>query len=280
MDPGSVTGRRALFQAAVVQLNSTSDEEANWKQVESLVREAAARGARFVSTPENTPFLGPHAEKVKRAEALEGRTCGRFGELARELGIHLLLGSFAELSDEPDRCYNTSVLFGPDGQRLAAYRKIHLFDVDVSSEVCFQESATVKPGRDTVVASTELGGIGLTVCYDLRFPGLYARLRRQGAELITIPSAFTATTGRDHWHVLVRARAIETQSYILAAAQQGAHDDGGLRESYGHSMIVDPWGKILAEATGGPGFALAEIDLDRVEKIRQAIPMGGQDRPE
>ena len=279
MDPGSVTGRRALYQAAVVQLNSTSDEEANWKQVEALVREAAACGARFVATPENTPFLGPHAEKVRRAEALDGPTCRRFAGLARELGIHLLLGSFAELIDEPDRCYNTSVLFGPDGQRLAAYRKIHLFDVDVSSEVCFQESATVKPGAETVVASTEMGGIGLTVCYDLRFPDLFGRLRRQGAELITIPSAFTATTGRDHWHVLVRARAIETQSYVLAAAQQGRHDDGGLRESYGHSIIVDPWGKILAEVTDGPGIAVAEVDLDRVVKIRQAIPMGRQDRP-
>jgi predicted amidohydrolase len=138
----------------------------------------------------------------------------------------------------------------------------------------------VKPGAETVVASTELGGIGLTVCYDLRFPDLYARLRRQGAELITIPSAFTATTGRDHWHILVRARAIETQSYVLAAAQQGTHDDEGLRESYGHSLIVDPWGKVLTEATGGPGVVLAEIDLDRVAEIRQAIPMGGQDRLE
>jgi predicted amidohydrolase len=244
------------------------------------VREAAVRGARFVSTPENTPFLGPHAEKVKRAEALDGPTCRRFAGLARELGIHLLLGSFAELSDEPDRCYNTSVLFGPDGQRLAAYRKIHLFDVDVSPEVRFQESATVKPGAETVVASTELGGIGLTVCYDLRFPELFGLLRRQGAELITVPSAFTATTGRDHWHILIQARAIETQSYVLAAAQQGTHDDEGLRQSYGHSLIVDPWGKILAEATGGPGVVLAEIDLDRVAQVRLAIPMGGQDQPE
>lgn len=138
----------------------------------------------------------------------------------------------------------------------------------------------MKPGVETVVASTELGGIGLTVCYDLRFPELFGRLRRQGAELITVPSAFTATTGRDHWHILVRARAIETQSYVLAAAQQGTHDDGGLRESYGYSLIVDPWGKILTEATGGPGVVLAEIDLDRVARVRLAVPMGGQDRPE
>ena len=262
-----------LFKAAVVQLSSTRDEEANWQQVESLIRDASAMDARLVCTPENTPFLGPHEEKVRRAESLDGHTCRRFEQLARELGIHLLLGSFAEASDDPDRCYNTSVLFGTDGRRLAAYRKIHLFDVDVSSEVTFQESDTVKPGSTPVVAATGLGMIGLAVCFDLRFAGLFQRLRGKGAELITIPSAFTATTGRDHWHVLVRARAIETQSFVLAAAQQGTHDDDGLRESYGHSLIVDPWGEILAEATGGPGIAMAEIDLERVKRIRRAMPM-------
>ena len=268
-----MTGGCVLFQAAAVQLNSTSDCEANWEQADELVREASALGARFVSTPENTPFLGPHTEKVARAEPLDGPTCLRFSELARELEIHLLLGSFAELSDDPARCFNTSVLFGPEGTRIAAYRKIHLFDVDVSPDVSFQESATVKPGSEIVVARTDLGAIGLSVCFDLRFADLYARLRNLGAELITIPAAFTATTGRDHWHVLIRARAIETQCYVLAAAQQGSHDDDGLRESFGHSLIVDPWGEVLAEATDGPGVVLAQIDLDRVVRVRQAIPM-------
>ncbi|NNK47541.1 MAG: carbon-nitrogen hydrolase family protein, partial [Gemmatimonadetes bacterium] len=194
------------------------------------------------------------------------------------LGIHLLLGSFAERSDDPRRCYNTSVLFGPDGGRLAVYRKIHLFDVDVSPEVRFQESVTVKPGAEAVVAKTELGSVGLTVCFDLRFSGLYRELTRQGAELITIPSAFTATTGRDHWRVLVRARAIETQCYVMAAAQCGTHDEEGLRESYGHSLIVDPWGVVLAELPGGPGVALAEVDLDRVREVRRAIPATDHDR--
>ena len=213
-----------------------------------------------------------------RAEALEGPTCQRFGKLARELRVHLLLGSFAERSDDPDRCYNTSVLLGPDGSCLAAYRKIHLFDVDVSPEVRFQESATVKPGAETVVALTELAGIGLTVCYDLRFADLYGRLRSQGAELITVPSAFTATTGRDHWHILIRARAIETQCYVIAAAQHGNHDDEGLRESYGHSVIVDPWGEVLAEVSDGPGVALAEIDLEHLNRVRRAIPVGDHAR--
>jgi predicted amidohydrolase len=264
-----------VYLAAVLQLNCTSDEEANWRQARELATRAAGYGARLVATPENTNFLGPHEEKVRRAQALEGATVQRFSGLARELRVHLLLGSFNERSEDPGRCHNTSVLFGPDGSRLAAYRKIHLFDVDVSPEVRFSESATVKPGEDTVVVSTELGRLGLTVCYDLRFPRLYQRLRDEGAELLTVPSAFTLTTGKDHWHALLRARAIETQCFVLAPAQHGKHDDRGLRESYGHAMIVDPWGQILAEAGDGPGLALAEIDLERVQRVRRAIPIAG-----
>lgn len=262
-----------MFRAAVVQLSSGADVEANWRGVETLVRAAAAEGARFIATPENTPFLGPHSEKVRRAEPLDGPTCRRTAELAAELGIFLLLGSFAERSQDPERCYNTSVLFGPDGRRRAAYRKIHLFDVDVSPQVRFQESATVLPGADSVVVDTEIGRVGMSVCYDLRFPGLYQKLRQQGADLITIPSAFTAVTGRDHWHVLVRARAIETQCFVLAPAQQGRHDDEGLRESYGHSLIVDPWGAVIAEAEmEAPGFVVAEIDGERTARVRRQIP--------
>ncbi len=211
-------------------------------------------------------------EKAGRAQPLDGPICSFFAGLARELEIHLLLGSFAERSDDPQRCYNTSGLFGSDGDRLAVYRKIHLFDVDVSPEVRFQESVTVKPGDEVVVATTVLGSVGLSVCYDLRFSGLYRELRRQGAELITIPSAFTATTGKDHWRVLVRARAIETQCYVMAAAQCGTHDEEGLRESYGHSLIVDPWGVVLAELPGGPGVGLANVELERVREVRRAIP--------
>jgi deaminated glutathione amidase len=268
------------FVAAVVQLTSTSDEEANWDSVRGLVERAAAHGARLVATPENTNYLGPHDEKVRRAEPLDGRTAGRFAELARRLGIHLLLGSFNEASDEPARCHNTSLLFGPDGGLVAAYRKLHLFDVDIPGGVRFAESATCKPGATTpgqddglVVASTELGRIGLTICYDLRFAELYRRLADLGADLLMAPSAFTLATGKDHWEPLLRARAIENQCYVLAPAQSGVHDDGGLRESYGHAMIVDPWGLPLAVAADGPGFALAEIDLDRVDRVRRAIPV-------
>jgi len=261
------------FLAAVVQLNGSSDEEGNWRQASALVRLAAERGARFVSTPENTNYLGPHEEKVRRAQPLDGSTCRRFSELAAELGIHLLLGSFNEKSSEETRCFNTSVLFGPSGEPLAVYRKIHLFDVDVSDEVRFRESATVVPGEDIVCVDIPLARIGLTICYDLRFGELYRRLRREGAQVLTVPSAFTATTGKDHWEPLLRARAIETQCYVIAAAQTGRHDDRGLRHSHGHATIVDPWGHVLATVPEGPGIALAEIDLDRVDSVRGKIPV-------
>jgi predicted amidohydrolase len=264
--------------AAVVQLTSTSQAERNQDEAERLIRRAARYGASLVATPENTEFLGPHEQKVTRAEPLDGPVCRRFGGLARELGLHLLLGSFAERSPEPSRCYNTSVLFGPDGSVLAAYRKIHLFDVNVSSEVSFLESRTVVPGTEVVSKETVLGHIGMSVCYDLRFPELYRALRDQGASILTIPSAFTLTTGKDHWEPLIRARAIETQCYVLAPGQHGQHDDGGLRHSWGHSMIVDPWGHVVAMASDGPGLALAELDLSRVAKVRQGIPVASHRR--
>ena len=262
-----------MFVAAVVQLTSTSDAEANLKSAEALVRRAASHGAKLICTPENTNYLGPHQEKVRLAEPLSGPTVSRLRELAASTGSHLLIGSINERSDMADRCFNTSVLLGPTGDILAKYRKIHLFDVDVSAEVRFRESDTIVPGDKVVVAETPLGRIGLSICYDLRFPELYAKLVAKGAQLISIPAAFTLHTGKDHWHPLVRARAIETQSYVLAAGQCGTHDDGGLRNSYGHSMIVDPWGHVTAMASDGPTIAMAEIDLDRIDVVRNAIPV-------
>ena len=201
-----------------------------------------------------------------------------FASLAAELGIHLLLGSFNEACEEPGRCYNTSVLFGPDGARLATYRKIHLFDIDLADVVRFQESATVKAGTELVVAPTELGPIGLSVCYDLRFGELYRQLVEKGAAIVLIPSAFTLTTGRAHWEPLMRARAIENQCFVIAPAQVGEHDDEGLRESFGHSMIVDPWGQVLACASDSPGLALAEIDLGHVDDVRRSMPVASHRR--
>lgn len=266
------------FLAAVVQLTSTSDADASLARAEELVRLAAARGAALVATPENTNFLGPHPDKVRRAETFAGPTCARFSTLAAELGIHLLLGSFNQASDDPARCYNTSVLFGPGGSRLAVYRKLHLFDVEVPGGVSFRESDTALAGDEVTVAATPLARLGLSICYDLRFGELYRALVARGAEVLTVPSAFTATTGKAHWEVLVRARAIESQCYVLAPAQHGRHDDGGLKESHGHSLIVDPWGQVLAQVPEGTGVALAEIDLGRVAAVRRAIPMAAHRR--
>jgi deaminated glutathione amidase len=263
-----------MFLAAVVQVTSTSDEAANWEQVEGLVARAAGHGARFIATPEATNYLGPHREKVEKAEPLDGPTVRHFGELARTHGVHLLLGSYNERSDEPDRCYNTAVLFRPDGTVAATYRKMHLFDVDHSEAVRFLESRTTKPGDAITVVETELGTMGLSICYDLRFPELYRAQVDRGARILCVPSAFTATTGQAHWHVLARARAVETQSWVIAPGQVGEHDDKGLKATYGHSLIVDPWGTVVAEVAGtGPGVAYAEIDLDRVARIRRAIPV-------
>ena len=266
-----------MILAAAIQLSSTSDQEANWRSAEALIRRAASRGARLVATPENTNYLGPHREKVRRAEPLDGPTCGRFAELARELEIHLLLGSFNERSDQPERCFNTSVLFGPDGGRLAVYRKIHLFDVDLP-QVRFLESETCLPGTEVVTVPTPWGTLGLSICYDLRFGELYRELRRRGAEILMVPSAFTLATGRDHWLPLLQARAIENQCYLVAPAQHGVHDDQGLRESYGHAAILDPWGIPLAVCADGPGLALAEVDVERVRNVRLAMPVAAHRR--
>ncbi len=267
-----------MFLAAALQLNCNSNAERNYAQVRELLSRAQRYGVAFAASPENTNYLGPHHEKVRLAETMEGPTVERFGALAREFGLHYLMGSFNEKSDDPKRCYNTSVLFGPDGAVLGSYRKMHLFDVNVSKDVSFVESNTVVPGAAPVVVDTELGRIGLSVCYDLRFPEFYRALTDQGAQIIAVPSAFTLPTGKDHWHALMRARAIENQAYVIAPGQHGPHDDDGLRLSYGHSMIVDPWGAITGMSSDGVGLALAEIDLDRVARTRRGMPVADHRR--
>lgn len=268
-----------MFLAACVQLRCTTDAARNLETAEALIRRAAARGAKLVATPENTAFLGPQFHKVSTAEPLDGPTGRRLAGLAGELGIHLLVGSLAERRVGADgqvdtqRCYNTSVLYGPDGGQIAAYRKIHLFDVDVAGGLSIKESDCIAPGEQVVVAETALGRIGMTICYDLRFPELFRALVDQGADVICVPSAFTLTTGKDHWHPLLRARAIETQTHVLAPAQWGTHDEGGKRKSYGHSLIVDPWGVVLADKGHGEGICLAEIDPERTQAVRRSIPV-------
>ena len=224
------------FAAAVVQVRGTTDVDANESAARGLVARAAADGARFIALPENWFFIGPLEDKVRLAEPLEGPRVDRMRDLATRLGVHLLLGSVAEVSPEPGRCFNTSVLVGPTGDLLASYRKIHLFDVDIPDGAVFQESATVLPGDGGLrVVDTALASFGLSVCYDLRFPELYRGLVDRGAQVLTVPSAFTMFTGKDHWEVLLRARAIENQVYIAAPAQWGWHY--GRRSSFGNTGL-------------------------------------------
>ena len=259
---------------AAIQINGTSDIERNLGTTERLVREAARCGATFVATPESTTYLGPHDRKIVLAEPIDGPTNQRLSDLARELRITLLIGSVTEKKDER-QAYNTSVLFGPDGTLLARYRKMHLFDVDLSASggVSFRESDTTGRGTDVVVAATPVGAIGLSICFDLRFPEVYRALCDRGADILAVPSAFTMMTGKDHWRTLLCARAIENQAWIIAPAQWGPHDDKGLRLSYGHSMIVDPWGTVVAECSDGEGFCIAKYDPNRTRSIRDQIPM-------
>jgi len=263
-----------MFTAACIQIRGSSDVARNLRVTEDLIRRAAAMGCAFVATPEATTYLGPHDRKIKLAEPVDGPTHRRLGALAAELGIHLLIGSVAERAEgDATRCHNTSLLFGPDGTLLSTYRKMHLFDVDIPGGVRFSESATCAPGHTPVVAQTALGRLGLTICYDLRFPELYRTLVDQGATMLAVPSAFTLMTGKDHWHTLLRARAIETQCYVFAPGQWGAHDDEGLRRSYGHSIIIDPWGVVIAQCSDGEGLCVAEIDLENVASIRRSMPL-------
>lgn len=259
---------------AAVQLSCTSNIDQNLTTAEALIRRAASYGATFVATPEATDYLGPHSRKVEIAEPLDGPRGQFFAGLARELGITLLIGSVAEQCDA-QRTYNTSLLYGPDGTRLASYRKMHLFDVDLAAAggVTFRESDRTAPGESLAVADAPVGRIGLSICYDVRFAELYRALANRGAEILTVPAAFTMMTGKDHWHVLLRARAVENQAWVVAPGQCGQHDDKGLKHSYGHSLIVDPWGRVAGECGDDVGLCLAELDLEQLASIRRRIPM-------
>jgi predicted amidohydrolase len=264
------------LRVAAVQLNSTDEKPRNLAVAERLVRESVADGAELVALPEKWNLLAGGAALVAGAEPLDGPSLGAAREWAAALGIHLLAGSISEAAGE--RAFNTSVLIGPDGADIAVYRKIHMFDVDVGG-VAYRESEHEEPGSEIVLAQAgELPGLGMTVCYDLRFPELFRILAVRGARLIVVPSAFTSTTGRDHWEVLLRARAIENQVFVLAPNQAGKappHFD-----SFGHSSIVDPWGKVLATAPEGECFVAADLDLSAQEEVRESLPSLANRRPE
>ncbi len=258
------------LRAAIVQMTSTPDMETSVADATRLVSLAVDLGADFVALPENAPGLGPDADRHRMAEPLDGPTVSHFQELARDHGVVLLVGSVAEIAT-PQHSYNTSVLIGVDGEILSTYRKIHLFDVETPSGQIIRESEAVTPGDRPVVTQVGPWRVGLSVCYDLRFPELYRALVDDGATLLCIPAAFTAETGRAHWLALTRARAIESLAYIVAPNQYGRHF--GARRSYGRSAIIDPWGTTLAICPDRESVALATLDLDALEKTRRHFPV-------
>lgn len=260
-------------RVAVVQHCAGPDVLSNLSTLTSLSRKARNDGAEVICWAEAFAYLGRHDGKREILEPLPqgGPILHACRSLARELDCELLLGGFHEaIPDDPERCYNTSVYLDRSGDVKATYRKIHLFDVDLTDGPSLQESKQTAPGHQMVSAETMFGLLGLTICYDVRFPLLYQGLVDRGAIAISVPSAFTATTGVLHWHTLLRARAIEAQCYIIAPAQYGQHSKN--RASYGHSLIVDPWGKIVAEIDDGDGYAIAEIDPSVVVRVRRELP--------
>lgn len=267
----------APFTAACIQITSSDNIQDNLAMTERMIREAAANGATLIATPENTcHILTPSIEKLKTAVAQDLHPAiEQFSKLALELGVWIMIGSMAiKISD--DKLANRTFLFSPQGGLVSHYDKIHLFDVDLPTGERHRESDLIAPGEELVVADTPLGKIGMSICYDVRFAALYRALAHKGAQILAIPAAFTVPTGRAHWDVLLRARAIETGSFVIAAAQTGEHHGG--RKTYGHSMIISPWGEIIAQADDKPGIIYGKIDLSEVDKARAAIPALKHDR--
>jgi predicted amidohydrolase len=251
-------------------MTSTADVERNLRQATRLLREAAAAGATLIALPENFACLRPEGSQVLYKQDLDGELVRSLREEARRLGRYLLLGSIPERVPRSRRIYNTSVLIGPQGRLLGCYRKMHLFDIDIPGGAVLKESRTVKAGERPVVVRTPLGRLGLSICYDLRFPELFRRMTLGGAQVLFVPAAFTSFTGPHHWLPLLRARAIENQCWVVAPAQVGRH--GGGRESHGETAIIDPWGEVVQRMRRGRGWVQAPIDLDTVREVRAGLP--------
>ncbi|MEY4351931.1 MAG: hypothetical protein RLZZ609_172 [Cyanobacteriota bacterium] len=259
------------FLAAALQLTSTSDPDVNFAAAEEQIELAAHRGAELVGLPENFAFMGDDERRLELAPSLAER-CSRFLiTMARRYQVTLLGGGFPVPATERST-FNRAELVGPEGQLLARYDKIHLFDVDIPDGSTYRESATVRPGQELppVVDVPGLCRVGLSICYDVRFPELYRHLAGAGAELLMIPAAFTAYTGKDHWQVLLQARAIENTAYVVAPAQTGQHE--GRRQTHGHALVIDPWGTVLADAGQAPGLAIAPVDTQHVARVRAQMP--------
>jgi deaminated glutathione amidase len=262
------------YLAAAVQMTSLPDLEHNLSQAEDLIQLAVNRGAELVGLPENFSFLGDEEAKVQQAQAIAEASQKFLITMARRYHITLLGGGFPvpALGDTTGKMFNTALLIGPEGEELVRYRKMHLFDVNLPDGNTYQESQTVVAGSEPppVFYSEQLGNLGLSVCYDVRFPELYRYLANEGANVLFVPAAFTAFTGKDHWQVLLQARAIENTCYVIAPAQVGKHNPR--RQSHGHAMIVDPWGTILSDAGDQPGLAIAEINPSRLDQVRRQMP--------
>ena len=266
--------KKAKVHAGVVQLCSQDNVATNLERATHWIEAAAKAGATLVVLPENFAFFGEEAAKIEIAEPLDGARPGpilsALAGAARAHGIFVVGGGMPEASAERARPYNTSVLVAPSGAVVATYRKVHLFDVALADGTTLRESAATMGGDEPIVADVDGAKVGMTICYDLRFPELYRKLVDQEARIVTIPAAFTLTTGKDHWHVLLRARAIENQLFVLAAAQHGKHPRG--RQTYGKSLICDPWGDVLAQCGEGEGFCVAALDFDYQDRVRASLP--------
>ncbi|MGE0722908.1 MAG: carbon-nitrogen hydrolase family protein [Alphaproteobacteria bacterium] len=269
----------ATFKAACLQITSARDVAPNIETIQRLAREARAAGADIAMTPEVSNIIEPNRQAQLEKVRFEGEdpmlAAGR--DLARETGLWLLLGSLAIRIDGDQRLANRSFLIAPDGSIVARYDKIHMFDVNLANGESYRESNRFRPGEQGVVADLPWGRLGMTICYDMRFPYLYRALAHAGASFLSVPSAFTVPTGRAHWHVLLRSRAIETGCYVFAPAQTGEHAEG--RKTYGHSLIVSPWGEVLADGGEEGGFVIAEIDPAKVDEARRMVPSLTHDRP-
>jgi predicted amidohydrolase len=257
---------------AAIQMSSQDDQAANLARAKELCAEAKAQGAAVALLPENFAFMGTEEDKRAIAEetAGQGPILSFLREAARANGLWLIAGGLPERSIDPERPFNASVVVSPAGEIAATYRKIHLFDVDVGDGATYRESASTSRGAEPVAIDIAGFKVGLSVCYDLRFPELYRALARLGADILTVPAAFTLQTGKDHWHVLLRARAIESQAYVVAAAQWGGHPRG--RRTYGKSCVIDPWGDVIAQASEGEGVVVATIDRERIARVRAQLP--------
>ncbi|TAE56994.1 MAG: carbon-nitrogen hydrolase family protein [Nostocales cyanobacterium] len=260
------------YLAAAIQMTSVPDLQKNLSQAEELIDLAVRQGAELVGLPENFSFMGAEQDKLAQAELISQETEKFLIKMAQRFQVTILGGGFPVPVRDTGKVYNTALLIDANGQELSRYQKVHLFDVNVPDGNTYQESSTVMAGQSLppVYCSETLGNIGLSICYDVRFPELYRHLAKQGTEIIFVPAAFTAFTGKDHWQVLLQARAIENTCYVIAPAQTGTNYDR--RQTHGHAMIIDPWGAILADAGDKPGVAIAEIKPTRLEQVRRQMP--------